>query len=170
MVAKAAVPCYHLVRNGGEPGDLFYSRRALRSRQHYKDVQPPFPRCGGHERGPERILKQLKGKKRLIIGNHDGSWMSRAELGRYFVSVDKYLETSDGAHALTLCHYPLLTWNHARRSYMIHGHIHANTDADFWPLLRGRNNVLNAGVDINGYAPVPFDELLENNRRFKSEH
>lgn len=125
-----------------------------------------FFRC----REPERILKQLKGKKRLIIGNHDGSWMSRAELGRYFVSVDKYLETSDGTHALTLCHYPLLTWNHARRSYMIHGHIHANTDADFWPLLRGRDNVLNAGVDINGYAPVPFDELLENNRRFKSEH
>ncbi len=28
---------------------------------------------------------------------------------------------------------------------------HANTDADFWPLLRVRGNVLNAGVDINGY-------------------
>jgi hypothetical protein len=28
-------------------------------------------------------------------------------------------------------------------------------------------NALNAGVDINGFRPVTFDELLENNRRFK---
>ena len=125
-----------------------------------------FFRC----QSPERILARLKGKKKLITGNHDGSWMNSVEIDRYFVSVDRYLEISDGAHALTLCHYPLLTWNHAKRSYMIHGHIHANTDADFWPLLRSRDNVLNAGVDINGYAPVPFDELLENNRRFKLEH
>ncbi len=53
---------------------------------------------------------------------------------------------------------------------MIHGHIHANTDADFWPLLHVRDNVLNAGVDINGYQPVTFDELVENNRRFKEVH
>lgn len=119
---------------------------------------------------PESILKRLKGKKRLIVGNHDGSWMGKAELARYFISVDLYLEISDGAHALTLCHYPLLTWKHAKKSYMVHGHIHANTDADFWPLLRVRDNVLNAGVDVNGYMPVTFDELLENNRRFKETH
>lgn len=119
---------------------------------------------------PESILKRLKGKKRLIVGNHDGSWMGKVELARYFISVDLYLEISDGAHALTLCHYPLLTWKHAKKSYMVHGHIHANTDADFWPLLRIRDNVLNAGVDVNGYMPVTFGELLENNRRFKETH
>lgn len=122
-----------------------------------------FFRC----KDAESILKQLNGKKRLIAGNHDGSWMGKVELGRFFISVDHYLEISDGAHALTLCHYPLLTWKHAKKSYMIHGHIHANTDADFWPLLRVRDNVLNAGVDINSFMPVTFDELLENNRRFK---
>ena len=53
---------------------------------------------------------------------------------------------------------------------MIHGHIHANTEEDYWPLLRIRDRVLNAGVDINGYMPVTFDELLENNRRFKEIH
>ena len=41
--------------------------------------------------------------------------------------------------------------------------------ADYWPLLAIRDNVLNAGVDINGYVPVLFDELLENNRRFKAQ-
>jgi len=119
---------------------------------------------------PESILKRLRGKKYLIVGNHDDSWMGKVALERYFISVDNYMEISDGTHALTLCHYPLLTWKHAKRSYMVHGHIHANTDADFWPLIRCRENVLNAGVDINGYRPVSFDEMVENNRHFKEEH
>lgn len=118
----------------------------------------------------EEILRRLCGKKRLIEGNHDGSWMSRVELSHYFLSVDKYLEISDGAHGLTLCHYPLLTWKHQRKNYMIHGHIHADTTSDFWPLLAERERVLNAGVDLNGYAPVTFEELVENNRVFKLSH
>ena len=116
----------------------------------------------------EKILRRLKGKKRLLIGNHDGSWMTKVDVSRYFASVDLMLELSDGCHALTLCHYPLLTWKHAKKSYMVHGHIHNDTGADFWPLLAARDNALNAGVDINGYQPVTFDELLENNRVFKS--
>ncbi len=28
-------------------------------------------------------------------------------------------------------------------------------------------NALNAGVDINGFIPVTFDELVENNLQFK---
>lgn len=117
----------------------------------------------------EDILKRLKGKKRLIVGNHDGSWMTKFDYERYFVSIDKFLETTDGQHAMTLCHYPLLSWKHAKRTYMIHGHIHNDTQSDFYPLIAARGNVLNAGVDINGFRPVTFDEMLENNRRFKSE-
>ena len=33
-----------------------------------------------------------------------------------------------------------------------------------------RNNVLNAGVDVNGFRPVTFDELVENTRKFKALH
>ena len=80
---------------------------------------------------PEHILKRLHGKKRLILGNHDGSWTGKVALNKYFLSVDTMLETSDGKRAITLCHYPLLTWKHAKRSYMIHGHIHRKTDMDF---------------------------------------
>ena len=118
----------------------------------------------------ETILRRLKGKKRLIVGNHDSSWMNKVDLNRYFVSVDRLLEISDGKHALTLCHYPLLTWNHAKKSYMIHGHIHADTSADYFPLICNRSNVLNAGVDINGFMPVSFDELFQNNEQFKDKY
>ena len=125
-----------------------------------------FFRCSDSE----AILRRLKGKKRLIVGNHDSSWMNKVDLNRYFVSVDRLLEISDGKHALTLCHYPLLTWNHAKKSYMIHGHIHADTSADYFPLICNRSNVLNAGVDINGFMPVSFDELVQNNEQFKGKY
>jgi hypothetical protein len=29
------------------------------------------------------------------------------------------------------------------------------------------DNALNAGVEINNYEPVTFDELVENNRKYK---
>ena len=34
-------------------------------------------------------------------------------------------------------------------------------------MLAARENVLNAGVDINGFIPVTFDELVEYNKNFK---
>ena len=80
------------------------------------------------------------------------------------------LGTSLDNHGVTLCHYPLLTWRHQLRSYMIHGHIHNDTTSDCWPLIKSRDRLLNAGVDINGFEPVSFDELLANNRVFKLNH
>ncbi len=118
----------------------------------------------------EEVLLQLKGKKHLIVGNHDSSWMNKVDLNKYFLSVNNMLETTDGIRAITLCHYPMLTWKHQMRSFMIHGHIHNNTNADYFPLIVARDNVLNAGVEINGYAPVTFEELVENNRKFKNEY
>ena len=118
---------------------------------------------------PEPILQRLKGKKRLIIGNHDSSWMDKVDLSSYFVSVDPFLEITDGVRAITLCHYPLLTWKHKLRTYMIHGHIHNDTTSDFFPLLVARERVLNAGVEVNGYRPVTFEELQKNNQAFKQQ-
>lgn len=123
-----------------------------------------FFRCAD----PEAILRQLKGKKRLIIGNHDSSWMDRVDLKKYFVSVDNFLEITDGVRAITLCHYPLLTWKHKLRTYMVHGHTHNDTSSDYFPLIAARERVLNAGVDINGFRPVTFEEMAENNRVFKA--
>lgn len=117
----------------------------------------------------ESILCRLKGKKHLFVGNHDESWLGKIDLPRYFESVNTLDSVSDGVRGITLCHFPMLTYKHEKKNYMIHGHIHANTHMDFWPLLCKRERVLNAGVDINGYAPVTFDELLQNNIAFKQK-
>ena len=116
----------------------------------------------------EEYLQQLNGKKHLLIGNHDKDWMKKTDLPRYFESVERMTEINDGAHKITLCHYPMMTWNHiAKGSYMVHGHIHNNIDADYFTLIKKMPNILNAGVDINGYYPVNFQTLLKNNEQFK---
>lgn len=116
---------------------------------------------------PENVLKQIKGKKRLILGNHDGAWMKRFDYSKFFISVDPYLEISDGKRKLVLCHYPLMTWNHELKGYMIHGHIHNRKDKAYWPLIKNNPRLLNAGVDINGFWPVTFEQMMLNNECFK---
>ena len=119
---------------------------------------------------PEAILMRLNGSKRLITGNHDESWLTKPLAEKYFDSVDLMLEINAYNRRITLCHYPLLLWAHDKRTYMIHGHIHCNTSYDCWPLIKARENLLNAGVDINGFEPVSLDELIENNAEFKRLH
>ena len=117
---------------------------------------------------PEEYLTQLTGKKHLIIGNHDRSWISECDLNRYFESVSNLLYISDGIRQITLCHYPMMSWPHAQRCYMVFGHIHSNTDADFWPLIENSEKMLNAGVDVNHFKPATFDEMVENNKEHKA--
>ena len=125
-----------------------------------------FFRCDN----PEYILSQLNGQKHLIVGNHDGSWITKIDVNKYFVSVNILLETSIGSVGATLCHYPLVTWKHQKKTYMIHGHIHNDTDSEYWPLLCSNPRILNAGVEINNYEPVTLEELIKNNEEFKKKH
>ena len=138
----------------------------------------------------EGILKRLKGQKHLILGNHDASWLeeytvsksekmdtlphqsyrfvkSKADVSLYFKSVSQILQMTDGDCGCMLCHYPLLTWKHEKRLYMIHGHLHEDTSDPFFHHLAENERILNAGVDINGYMPVTLEEMIENNRAFK---
>ena len=119
---------------------------------------------------PQSYLSNLRGKKHLLLGNHDTAWVKKVEMSQQFASVEYIAEISDGQHKITLCHYPLMSWNHmAKGSYMIHGHIHNNREAQYFSLLRQMPNLLNAGVDINGFRPVRLSELIENNEAFKSK-
>ncbi len=121
---------------------------------------------------PEGYLSRLKGKKILVRGNHDG-FLANVERGRYFKEVASYMEENIGGKPITLCHYPMLEWKGSRRGeacarlgYLIHGHIHNRIEEGYVPLFT-MPHALNAGVDINGFAPVTFEELVENNARFK---
>ncbi len=123
------------------------------------------------EKPAEEYLAELKGKKHLIIGNHDKYWMNKTDLKQWFESVSPMLFVSDSSRKATLCHYPMMSWpGMSKGSYMIYGHIHNNTDADYWPLIAANDLMLNAGVDINGFAPVSLEEMILNNQLFKKKH
>lgn len=113
-------------------------------------------------------LSQMRGTKVLVLGNHDHAWSKQVNLDEAFACVTNMLSIMDGNRRVTLCHYPMLSWRGSGRGgLMVHGHIHNSTNADYWPYLQSHPNILNAGVDVNGFVPVTLDELIENNIRFK---
>ena len=65
--------------------------------------------------------------------------------------------------------YPMMSWPHIMRCYMVFGHIHGNTDADYWPLIQANERMLNAGVDVNHFEPVTFEEMEANNLLYKGQ-
>ncbi len=115
---------------------------------------------------PETVLSVLKGKKHLILGNHESRWYSE-KYRSFFESVQSSLEIVDQNHAIFLCHYPMVSYPKQSRSYMIHGHIHNDTLFDYWSILLKRERILNAGADINHFEPVTFNELVSNNKTYK---
>lgn len=118
---------------------------------------------GGHV--PCRILKQLNGHKHLIRGNHDTAYDDASLLYRYFETVTDFLEIDDGPHHVFLSHYPMLYDKPA--GYMIHGHLHKNPK--FHHILKELPQILNAGVDINGFEPVTLSQLAENNQNYYAQ-
>lgn len=121
-------------------------------------------------KNPKYYLRQLTGRKHLIVGNHDKVWMKKVHAEDYFESIQLMLEIRIDGRNMTLCHYPMMTWDGAAEgSYLIYGHIHNNTKDVYWPLLRQTENAVNAGVEINGYMLVMFEEMVENNQRLRME-
>ena len=43
---------------------------------------------------------------------------------------------------------------------MIYVHIHNNTNQPYWSVIKNNPRLQNAGVDINGFEHVSFDEML----------
>ncbi|MDE7165189.1 MAG: metallophosphoesterase family protein [Clostridiales bacterium] len=137
-------------------------------------------------RDPLKYISRLNGKKVLIVGNHDIKWLKRQGMAKanddgsvefrdyfeYFTKIAQYVEIMLDGVRITLCHYPMLEWRDSRKigskklGYLIHGHIHNSRERKYLPMWL-LPHALNAGADINGYAPVTFDELKVNNEAFK---
>ena len=117
---------------------------------------------------PESVLSLLPGRKILIEGNHDRTWIRKIDAEKYFEHIELMAEIKDNGRRVILCHYPMMTWfEYGKGTYHIYGHIHDKVDVPYWPLLLKMENALNAGVEINQYCPVTLDELIENNRVFR---
>ena len=122
-----------------------------------------------NEKSYEWYLRQLKGRKHLIIGNHDTGLLKDDKAMSYFESVDKMMHVSDNGNEICVCHFPLAEWNGFYKGHWhIYGHIHNRTEGTY-QYMRQFDKALNAGACINGYIPVSFNELVRNNIRFKEQ-
>ena len=116
---------------------------------------------------PEWYLRQLKGHKILVLGNHDVPILDNPKVLHYLEGVERMMHVQDGDKQICLCHFPIAGWNGYHRGTLhIYGHIH-NQRNDVYDYMKTKEHALNAGCMINHYAPASFNELLRNKAAFK---
>lgn len=117
------------------------------------------------------VFSKLKGRKHLVIGNHDYENLKNVKFKKLFVEIADKIELIDNGLRVFLFHYPIVEWNgYFRGSYLVFGHIHNNVKNRAWKIMREEERALNAGVDINSFRPCTLNELIENNRDFRSRN
>lgn len=134
-----------------------------------------------------QCLSVLKGKKHLVLGNHDSQKDSR--INQLFVEICDYKEITDNYnglnHKLVLSHYPIFTWNGAYKGVIhLYAHVHNNTDGLLYQeslkrlreLCREENvkgfqiknppYAFNVGAmcDYMNYQPRTLKEILEKSK------
>lgn len=125
--------------------------------------------CYHSDKTADWYLRQLKGHKHLILGNHDGPILDNPKALHYLEDVEKMMHIEDNGKQICLCHFPIAEWNgYFHGSWHIYGHIH-NRKNETYEFMRTKDHALNAGCMINGYAPVSFSELVSNNKKFQEE-
>jgi calcineurin-like phosphoesterase family protein len=117
---------------------------------------------GGAQSRPDvlaSLFSRIPGRKHLVKGNHDIGSKSASVLGLGWESVHDIAEIRDEGRRLVLCHYPMITWNGARKGALqLFGHVHQN-----WP---GSRNSVNVGVDHWDFRPTRVAEI---ERRAKAQ-
>lgn len=107
------------------------------------------------ERVLDRVMPRLKGRKRLLLGNHDK--LDVRAYRRYFQKIRSVqLFIGDKENLGFICsHYPMhmdeLTFL-GRNLLNVHGHIHERTLND--PFY------FNISVERINYTPIHYDELM----------
>lgn len=114
-----------------KPGDRIY---------HLGDV-------GSDVEVNRRILPQLNGSKRLILGNHD---TVKGDLVDYFKKITMWRIFKE--HDFVCSHVPLREDSMWNITFNIHGHIHQQPD----PSLRH----MNICVEKTNYRPIHIDEII----------
>ena len=117
------------------------------------------------------LVKKLHGTIHLITGNHDHPWPGGRSSHKYqaawleagFASIQQYARRKIAGQSVLLNHFPydtderhgLLFIPYQPRDigdWLLHGHVHSA-----WH-VRGRQ--INVGVDVNGFTPVPLDQVI----------
>jgi calcineurin-like phosphoesterase family protein len=104
------------------------------------------------------LVAKLKGKKYLVIGNHDSNVRVEAykESG-LFEAVDFGFRLVYNKKTFWLTHYPMLVANYDDKpNYNIHGHTH-----DFNHLHADWPHCIDVSPETNNCYPISMEDILE---------
>ena len=146
--------------------------------------------CLGTGEDANQILSRLKGKKFLIIGNHDRFLKDKAFDLERFKWIEHYKELNDNNRKLVLSHYPIFCYNGQYRrddennpkTYMLYGHVHSTFDEylindfmqrtkDYKRYERDKEyhdipcNMINCFCQFSDYVPLSLDEWIELDKK-----
>lgn len=113
------------------------------------------------------IMGRLKGRKGLVIGNHDRSKYWMASVGFDFVVDQMTMRIAN--RKVLVCHYPYADYvrsdgfidkryldkrpRRQKGEVLIHGHTHDPR--------RRNGNQIHVGVDAWAYGPAPYPDVME---------
>lgn len=106
------------------------------------------------------LLRQIKGKLVLIIGNHDRGQLKHGTFRRCFSEIHESLMLKDGEYDLFLSHFPYAEWDGFYKGrYHFYGHVHNKLDGGA-ALMALLPQAVNVGMDINEFMPKTAEEFI----------
>jgi calcineurin-like phosphoesterase family protein len=108
---------------------------------------PPSKWLGKYRVQLEFWIKQLKGKKISIIGNHDRDGV--------YLDFEKSTILHTNQYNFLLVHNPvdsIAGW----QGRIIHGHVH-NNNMDRYPFINGEQKTINVSAELTDFKPVSLD-------------
>lgn len=107
----------------------------------------------GGKQNIARFARRLRGRKRLILGNHDYNAIDYVD---HFEKVSSCKEIEIAKTHFFMSHYPVYRSGFDGRSdlksYNLHGHTH--------DVLTGENYHINVCVENIGFKPIAIEELI----------
>lgn len=142
-----------------------------------------------------KLLQRLKGKKYLIVGNHDRFLNDKTFDRNLFKWIEPYMELNDNKRKVILSHYPVFCYNGQYRLndqgepkvYMLYGHVHNTYDEllinHFQNITREQMrlvyhaneerpipcNMINCFCMFSDYTPLTLDEWIELDAKRRKE-
>jgi len=120
--------------------------------------------CYKPHRDPVEYIRQLRGRKHLVIGNHDVKYLKRNQaFADSFVETAMMLGVNDDPYYIVLCHYPIAEWNgYFHKVYHFYGHIHNTTPNNAHDFMKTEERAFNVGVDVIGPVPLTAQQIITN--------
>ena len=111
--------------------------------------------------GSEAFFKALPKNVRFhwILGNHD---KDSHKYKQHCTSIEIMKEIKINGVSVTLCHYPMLSWNKSHHgAWMLFGHIHTDSHGTSGIAEKTKGKMLNVNCEFHDYKPWNEDQIIE---------